>query len=536
MHKTVNAFRGMVSSPHHLASEAGLGVLREGGSAVEAVIAAGACLCVVYPHMCGLGGDAFWTLYDPASARVTCIDAAGHSGLHVHGEYLKKRGHTAIPRRGPQAMITCAGAVSGWQRALETATGRGKPLPLSRLFADAIHYAEQGYPVSAGQASLIRNNLVELGNQPGFSDQFLHNGLPPVCNQQQTLPALARTFKRLAQEGLDSFYRGKLAETIVAELAELGSPLVLDDFKAQQARVLAPLVAEVSGARLYNCPPPSQGVASLMILGIYDALTGAGEDARRRQDGLPLVHGLVESTKRAFAWRDAHVADAAHMRGDVAKWLTPAALKELATGIRADSVLPWGAEQGAGDTVWLGAVDAAGRVVSCIQSIYFEFGTGVVLPETGITWHNRGLGFSLLEGHPNALGPRKRPFHTLNPALAIFTDGRVMAYGSMGGEGQPQTQSALFSRYAWLGYDVQEAISAPRWVMGRTWGENSTSLKVETDFSEEILHGLQTLGHNLEVVPACNELMGHAGAVVKHAKGLLQGATDPRSDGAVAAF
>jgi gamma-glutamyltranspeptidase/glutathione hydrolase len=207
----------------------------------------------------------------------------------------------------------------------------------------------------------------------------------------------------------------------------------------------------------------------------------------------------------------------------------------MVNAIDPDRALSWPRPSAHGDTTWFGAADSRGQVVSCIQSTYFEFGSGIVLPQSGITWQNRGASFTLTSDGPNALKPGRKPFHTLNPALAIFDDGRVMAYGTMGGEGQPQTQAALFSRYAWHGVPLQEAIDRPRWLLGRTWGEESTTLKLESRFDPELVDQLCAAGHDVEMVEPLTATMGHAGAVVRHPDGLLEGATDPRSDGSVAA-
>ena len=537
MHKTVAAFRGMVVAPHYLAAEAGLDILRAGGNAVEAAVATAAVLSVVYPHMTGLGGDAFWTIYGPAAGEVRCIDGAGLSGERVTPDYLRERGYNALPERGPEAMLTCPGAVASWSKALELASGWGASLALERLFEEAIYYAERGYPVSAGHAAYLAGKAGELREQPGFGAHFLHHGEAPVPHSRHTQPALARTLRRMAQDGLEAFYRGRLGRDIAAELSGLGAPLTLNDLAAQDGLLAEPLEIQVSGARIYNTPPPSQGLASLLILGIYDALTGGqGGGEGGKADGFALVHDMAECTKQAFLLRDAHVADPGHVRLDLRELLKPGSLRRLAETVDRERAAPWGAAPGAGDTVWFGVIDEAGRAVSCIQSIYFEFGSGVVLPETGLVWHNRGLGFSLDPAHPNYIGPRKRPFHTLNPALALFADGRVMPYGCMGGEGQPQSQAAVFARYAWLGYDLQAAVTAPRWVLGRTWGDSDTSLKIEDDFPAEIIKALRAAEHEVVEVTARNDLMGHAGALVRHPDGLLEGASDPRCDGLVAAY
>jgi gamma-glutamyltranspeptidase/glutathione hydrolase len=431
--------------------------------------------------------------------------------------------------------------VAGWSRALELAGDWGASLTLERLLEEAVYYAEHGYPVSVGQAAYLAEKVEELRQQPGFSAHFLNNGQVPAPHSRHPQPALARTLRRLIMEGLDSFYRGNLAQDIAAELSALGAPLTLDDLAVQHALLATPLEIPVRGARIYNTPPPTQGVASLLILGIYDALSSLSEQSGKKVsqgkcDGFALVHDLVECTKQAFLLRDAHVADPEHVRQDMLELLNPDILRKLAEAVNRQQAAPWQTGPTGGDTVWFGVIDNAGRAVSCIQSIYFEFGSGVVLPETGLTWHNRGLGFSLDSAHPNYIGPRKKPFHTLNPALALFADGRVMPYGCMGGEGQPQSQAAIFARYAWLRYDLQSAITAPRWVLGRTWGDSDASLKIEENFPAEIITALEAAGHVVTRVKPFNDLMGHAGALVRHTNGLIEGASDPRCDGLVAAY
>ena len=292
-----------------------------------------------------------------------------------------------------------------------------------------------------------------------------------------------------------------------------------------------PLSVAVAGARLYNHAPPTQGLASLLILALFDRLPAT------QADSFAHLHGLIEATKQAFLIRDAHIGDRAWMTLDAQVLLDDsAALDALAARIDLHAALPWPQPSQAGDTVWFGAIDAQGRAVSCIQSTYFEFGSGLVLPHTGITWQNRGCSFRLATDGWNALAPGRKPFHTLNPALATFDDGRVMAYGTMGGEGQPQTQAALFSRYAHFGMPLQQAITAPRWLLGRTWGEDSTTLKLEDRFDPAVVQALRDAGHAVELLPAYSSVMGHAGALVREVTGVVSGASDPRSDGAVAGW
>ncbi len=253
-------------------------------------------------------------------------------------------------------------------------------------------------------------------------------------------------------------------------------------------------------------------------------------------EGFAHLHGLIEATKQAFLVRDKIVTDPAYMAAGVEGYLTGPALDSRARRIDPGRAQPWPAPPGAGDTVWLGAIDREGRAVSYIQSIYWECGSGVVLPETGILWQNRGCSFGIAPGAPHSIVPGRKPFHTLNPALARFHDGRVMAYGTMGGEGQPQTQAAIYSRYAGFGAGLQEAVTAPRWLLGRTWGSETATLKIESRFGPALIGGLAEAGHKVETVGPFSSLMGHAGALVHHPTGLIEGASDPRSDGRAVGF
>jgi gamma-glutamyltranspeptidase/glutathione hydrolase len=283
---------------------------------------------------------------------------------------------------------------------------------------------------------------------------------------------------------------------------------------------------------LYNMAPPTQGTISLMILGILDRLALANVEA----DSADHVHLAVEATKQAFLVRDRHITDPAYMNVDPHQLLEDKALVAMADSIDRERALPWGKTAQRGDTVWMGAIDSNGRAVSMIQSIYHEFGSGIVLKNSGINWQNRGCSFSLDERALNCLKPRRKPFHTLNPALARLNDGRVMVYGTMGGDGQPQTQSAVFTRYAVFGQHMQQAISAPRWLLGRTWGQASDTLKLESRFDPAHVTELKRRGHDVEVLQAFDETMGHAGGIVRHSDGTLEAGFDPRSDGAAAGY
>lgn len=526
MLNTVRGIGGMVTAPHHAASQAGLDVLRDGGSAVEAAIAAAATLAVVYPQMNSIGGDGFWLVAEPGGDPVA-IAACGRAGTAATPELYRRHGLAAIPARGPLAANTVAGTVSGWAaaRALDARLGR-TALPLARLLRDAIRHAGEGIAPARSTVAMIAARCCELRDVPGFADVFLHASPDAVFYQ----PALARTLEALAEDGLDGFYRGALAERIARDLAAAGAPVSDADLAAHQATVETHLTASLPGMTLFNTRPPTQGVASLMILALFNRL------GVRDAEGFAHVHGLVEATKRAFLFRDRHVQDPRHMSVDPQSVLDDAdALDASARAIDMARARPWPPVAAPGDTVWLGAIDARGQAVSMIQSTYWEFGSGVVLPETGIVWQNRGASFRL-DGDMNLLRPGARPFHTLNPAMARFADGRTMVYGTMGGEGQPQTQAAVFSRYAMFGEELQAAVTAPRWLLGRTWGEDSTALKLESRFGPGLVTQLRDAGHAVELVGDFSPAMGHVGALVRHASGVIEGAADPRSDGAVAAL
>lgn len=526
---TKHGRNGMVSAPHHLAAEAGANILRAGGNAVEAMVAAAAAIAVVYPHMNSMGGDGFWLISEPGKAPVA-IDACGPAAALATRDAYQEAGCASIPARGPLAALTVGGTVSGWAAALEAASGWGKPMALGDLLADATTHARQGVSVTLGQQQLTQEKLPELSPVPGFTQTYCApNGDPLPEGALLKQAALAGTLERLSSAGLDDFYRGDVARSLAAGLEGAGSFLRLNDLESYRAARTVPLSVGLKSGTIYNMPPPTQGVSSLMILALFERLgVTAGESFAH-------IHGLVEATKQAFMLRNAHVTDPAHMKVDAASWLEKEFLDARAKDIDMTHAMAWPHVPKPGDTIWMGAADQQGRVVSFIQSTYWEYGSGVVVPDTGIVWQNRGMSFSLDPSHPNTLAPGKRPFHTLNPALAHLADGRTLAYGNMGGEGQPQTQAAVFTRHVTYGTPLQEAITAPRWLLGRTWGDDTTSLKLESRFDPALIEQLSAAGHDVEIVEPFTSIMGHAGAVCVSPTGAFEGASDPRSDGAAVA-
>ena len=288
----------MVTAPHHLAASSAAAVLREGGNAIEAMVAAAATIAVVYPHMNSIGGDGFWLISRPGEAPVG-IDACGRAVGLATPDWYASQGLSAIPSRGPLAALTVAGALSGWQAALQHS---GSKLALARLLRDAIEYAREGTPVTGSQVDYTTKFLDVLAPQPGYAATFLRKGMAPPAHSLQRFAALADTLQQLADRGLDDYYRGQLARSVAAELQRLGSPLRMADLELQRAQIVSPLSVQLSVGQVFNLPPPTQGLASLMILALFDRIRGGA-----RVDTFAHVHGLVEATKQAFMVRNRHI-------------------------------------------------------------------------------------------------------------------------------------------------------------------------------------------------------------------------------------
>ncbi|MDW6005392.1 gamma-glutamyltransferase family protein [Vibrio mangrovi] len=508
------------TAPHFRAAEVGQKILDEGGTASEAMVAAAAMVSVQYPHMNSIGGDSFWLICHPGKTPVA-IDACGAAALNADPEHYRVQGNE-LPASGGGAAITMGGTISGWHKALEL---NHREHSLQQLLQPAISAARDGIEVTQSLVNASEKTVSMLAAIPSFAQQYLPDGKVLEVGQTLCNPALAATFERLASAGLDDFYRGEIAQQAAADLAALGSPLTLEDFHRHQARVMEPLSVETSKGTLYNFGAPTQGVASLLILAIYDQL------AAQADGEIDHIHLLVEATKQAFIIRDELVTDEEELSAPLQYLLTEETAVSCAEQISLTGAQPWPHIAKPGDTVWMGATDQYGTMVSFIQSVYWEFGSGAVLPNLGFVWNNRAKSFSLDATHHNVLKPGKKPFHTLNPAYAELSDGQRMVYGTMGGEGQPQTQACLFSRYVYQGYALDEAIATPRWLLGRTWGDDTHQLRLEHSLYQLHQDALRARGHDITQVKDNNELMGHAGAVVLNEQGQATCATDPRSDG-----
>jgi gamma-glutamyltranspeptidase/glutathione hydrolase len=509
------------TAPHYAASQTGQEILKQGGTAIEAMVAAAASISVLYPHMNSLGGDGFWLISEPGKVPIG-IDASGTAAQRADLDFYT--GQVKIESRGPRACLNMAGAVAGWKKALNISHSWQPALKLEQLLSAAIGQAEWGIEVTESLQNASEKTFDELHKLDDFG-QFLIKGKSLSKGKILKLPKIAETLKTLVNNGLDDFYHGDIAKMLSDDLANVGSPIQLSDFTQYQAKQVELLSVKTSAGKLYNLPAPTQGIASLIILALFDKVQ------HQANTEAEFIHLLVECTKQACIVRDTVLTDPSRLAMPLEHYLLEEQLNKLAKKVRLNKALPWPNFTKPGDTVWMGACDQEGRMVSYIQSIYWEFGSGVVSPQTGIVWNNRGSSFSLEPDHLQQLKPGLKPFHTLNPAFAELKDGRRLIYGTMGGEGQPQTQAAVFSRYVYREQALPKAIAESRWLLGRTWGDNSHDLKVEADISHDIIQELVTKGHEVSTVAPCNELMGHAGAIVLRPDNSVAAATDPRSDG-----
>lgn len=523
------ARRGLIVTPHRLASEAGQAIFRRGGNAVDAALAAATAITVVYPHMNSVGGDSFWLIFDAGRRRLLALNAAGRSAAGIDADAYRARYGTSMPTRGGAAALTVPGVVSGWAEAHSLSRQYlGSSIPWSALLDGAIEHAREGFTVSAGQRR-VTAAAVALFNAEAPDE--VKRTLWPIYHPARFVeerfrqPALAATLVEIAAGGAEAFYRGTLGRRIAVAAAAAGSPLRADDFREHRADWVEPLRVPYRGGEAASCPPPTQGFAALAILALLEAFD------LRTLDESEYVHLIVEATKLAFEDRNRYLADPTTVPVPVKRCLDP---ERLARRRRRISRRAAPAAAGApmdGDTIAIVAADGEGHAVCAIQSLYHEFGAGVVAGDTGVLLQNRGAFFSLDPAHPNALAPRKRTAHTLIPSMYLV-DGRPrLVYGTMGGEGQPQTQSALVTRMLDRGLDPQAAVEAPRWLYGRTWGEPFTGLRLEGRFDVGMADSLRDRGHDVMLVDDWSDLMGHAHAIRLDADGLV-GGSDPRADGA----
>lgn len=522
MNKVIVGTESMIVSPHYLASQAGEQILQKGGNAFDAAVAVSACLAVVYPHMTGLGGDSFWLTYKEKTGKVRTYNGSGKSGAAVTREMFK--GKESIPFRGIESVLTVPGMVDSWDAILKEYGS----MTLAEVLQPAIEYAEKGFPLSNDQYENTVKNEGLLRNIEETAAVFLPDGKVPEKFSRFVQKNLANTLKQLGANGRDDFYKGELANRIISGLQKKGSYLTIADFAAHKGEWSEPLASTYRSYTMYQAPPNSQGFVGLMILNILENF----DFSSIPYESYEYYQLIIEAVKRSFQDRNEHLTDPTFHEIPLEQLLSKKYAKEMADSISLEYTADYTSRPVGSDTAHAAVVDKDGNAVSFIQSLYFEFGSGVVAGDTGITMQNRGSFFSLDPDHVNTLEPNKRTFHTLMPAMAFKENKPYVLYGTQGGEGQPQTQTLMITRMLDYGLDPQRAISEPRFVWGRTWGEKTEELKIENRISANVLEKLQKAGHTVNRVEAFDGIMGHSNAILIDEQGFLYGGVDPRSDGA----
>lgn len=520
---TALAASAMVATPHELATGAGLAALHDGGSAIDAVVAANAVLTVVYPDQTAIGGDCFLIYHAAAGGVLHGFNGSGRAPAAADRAALRAGGHETMPRRGIHA-VTVPGTIDAWQQAVD----RFGRLGLDRLLRPAIGYARDGFPVSARLAASLANAEGLLRAGDALCARFLPGGSLPRAGDRLRLPDLAASLDRIARDGAAAFYRGPIAEAIVAASDRLGGTIALDDLDRHRGEWVEPLTTTYRGTTVAELPPNSQGLTALIALNLAE-LVGPGA----AWGSIDHLHPLIEAKKLAFRVRDDLLGDPVLSPVDSAGLTSKPFARELWR-----SYDPTRAHAGTpgfvGDTVYLCAVDRDGNAASLIQSLYMAFGSGVVADGTGIVLQNRGASFTLDDDHPNRLEGGKRPLHTLMPAM-LLRDGRLLGpIGTQGGDAQAQVQLQLVTDLVDHGLDPQQAIEAPRWVAG---GDDPRSVALEGRFPAEAFAGLAARGHAVARGADWEPSFGHAQMILRDdERGLLLGGADPRADGLALGF
>ena len=522
--------QGMIATSQTLASAAGLKVLQDGGNAIDAAVTAAAVLAVVEPSMNGIGGDLLAIVYDAKTKKVYGLDSTGRSAYAATPEEFKKRGITQMPGRGVLT-VDVPGVVEGWDQLLK----RFGTTPLANALGPAIKYAKDGFPVAELMADEWQDNVKTLSADKHTADTFLPQGKPLRQGDIFANPRLARSLELIAREGRDAFYKGSLAKAIVADIKARDGLLEARDFAEHAADWVEPISTNYRGYDVLEMPPSTQGFVALEMLNIME-----GFDVKALgHNSADYLHLVTEAKRIAFADRGAVLADRDHMPKDALKTLlskdyaaarrkdinmakvTPRFTTGIAAASRSNQDDFYGRDLG--DTIYMTAADGHGNVVSLIQSLFGSFGAGFVAGETGITLHNRGSGFNLTPGHPNQIGPHKRPLHTLVPAM-IMKDGKPwVSFGVMGGDNQAQAHAQIVANFVDFGMHVQEAGDAARM---RHMGQE---LALESGIGAEVRKALEAKGHVLR--DGRGQMGGYQAIFIDPRTGVLLGGSDLRKDG-----
>ena len=516
----VHGMNGAIATSHPLATAAGLEVLRRGGHAMDAAIAASAVLCVVEPGMTGVGGDNFTLIAPGDGGPVIGYNGSGRAPAGIDLERLRSL-NRSMPRHNAQT-VTVPGAVEAWCR-LHARFGR---IGLDDLIEPAIRLATDGYVIHGRVAFDWASQVDKLARDPGASATMLVGGAAPAAGSVHRQPALARTLAEIARNGHNGFYAGWVAEDMVKTLRALGGAHTLDDFAAVEGEFVTPISTGFAGHELLACPPNGQGITALIMLNILSGFDRAGLDPL----GADRIHLFVEAAKRAYGDRDALIADPRLRDVPVERMLSEAHAAEHRAAIhpgRAGPTPPHSIPTG-NDTIYLTVVDRDRNAVSFINSIFENFGSGIMAPESGVMFHNRGYSFRLDPDHPNVIAPGKRPMHTITPAMLMKEGRAVMPYGVMGAHFQPFGQCWMLTNMLDHGLDIQEAQDLPR-----PFGY-AGEVVLETSIPEATAARLTELGHR--VLRTSKPHGGSQGILIDWTTGVLSAGSDPRKDGCALAW
>ena len=512
---------GAVTAGHPLAAQAGLEVLERGGNAMDAAITMAGVLAVARPHMNGVGGDMFLLYHDAESSTVYGLNASGRAGTAKTLDDLRQEGHDRMPGQGPLS-VSVPGAVGGWAQALE----RFGTISWHEALTPAVDLARAGLPVSERLSLDLAQAEGTLRREAEAARVFLPNDAPPVAGSVLPRPDLARTLERIQQRGPDEVYRGETGRRIVEFLKERGGLLLEEDLANYEPVWVEPIKAPYHGLEVVVLPPNTQGVTLLEELTMLEHFDLNAQG----QNSADYLHTIAEAIRIAFKDRDDNVADPDFMTVSVDELLDSTRLAELARSIDTSSRAPDTLVANIPDnpnTVYIIAVDEQGNVVSMIQSLFATFGSGLVVPDTGIVLQNRGSLFRFDESHPNVFGPGRRPYHTLSPVMALRDGKPWLAFGTPGGDGQTQTHLQVLNNILLFGMTPQEAIDAPR--LRRM---SNGTLAIEDRVAPEVLDSLKDRGYRVDARSGWTATFGGAQAIMIDSNtGALRAGADRRREG-----
>jgi gamma-glutamyltranspeptidase/glutathione hydrolase len=513
---TVHAVNGMAATSHPLATGAALDVLKEGGNAMDAAICAAAVQAVVEPQSTGIGGDVFALMCPKGSSEVIAYNGSGRSPAAATVDWYRERGIGRIEQHTPHS-VTVPGAIEAWHRL----NGDHGKLPLDHLLAPAIRYAAEGYAVHARVRFDWLRAVETVSWDADAKAVFMPGGKVPAEGELHIQPRLAETLRTIAEKGRDGFYEGPLAEAMAAKLRSLGGLHTAEDFAATGGDYVTPITTDYQGYRIHQIPPSNQGVTALIMLNILEGFDLTQYDPLSAER----THLEIEAGRIAFAVRDTAISDPGTLKVSPEQLVSKGWATDLRANISLDRAMPDIPELGlkTSDTVYISIVDKDLNAVSFINSVYHSFGSGILCPETGVHFQNRGESFRLDPAHPNCIGPRKRPLHTIMPGMLTRGRQAVSPYGVMGGDYQPYGHTRVLTNIIDYGLDPQAAISMPRVFA------TGSLVNIEKTFPAETYAGLKARGHVLNFAPA--PLGGGQMVIIDREKGVLSAGSEHRKDG-----